>query len=119
MEMNRITGRNEVQAGVAGSDGKAKQEDGYSWTQTEEELELSVDLPSVDDVQSKDIRVKFHPQNVDVSFRNKELLSIRLFERVDVDGCTWTLDRNSANESSALILTLEKLEQAYWPRIKD
>jgi len=38
--LNQITGTNEVQASADGADGVAKVEKGYSWTQTEDELEI-------------------------------------------------------------------------------
>jgi len=119
MEMNRITGRsNEQQPSVDGTDGKAKQEESFSWTQTEEELEVSVILPSKD-VTSKQLDVKFRPQTLHVSCQGDVLAALHLFERVDVDGCTWTIDRSSKDEKPKLVATLEKMESALWPRIKD
>jgi hypothetical protein len=44
-------------------------------------------------------------------------LSIDLFERVDVDGCTWTMDKDKS--SKKLVLTLEKAEEAMWPRLEN
>jgi hypothetical protein len=118
MQMNQITGRgNEhLQPAVAGSDGVAKKEQDYSWTQTEEELELVVPLPDLD-VASKEITIKFKPQFVQISCRKEPLVNLELFERVDVDGCTWTLERGA--DAKKLIVTMEKIEQALWPRIKN
>jgi len=114
LEMNRITGRNETQPEAVG-DGKAKQEDGFAWTQTEEELEVSVSLAA--DATSKDVQVKFRPQSIDMMCKKESVLSIKLFERVDVDGCTWTLEK-SGNDRK-LVVTMEKVEEAFWPRIQD
>jgi hypothetical protein len=114
MEMNRLTGRGgETQAGVAGGEGVAKAEDGYTWTQTEEELELVVSLPT--DAISKDIQVQFRPQCVVVRCQKEVVILLDLFERVDVDGCTWTLDKQK--EERTLVVTMEKMEAALWPRI--
>lgn len=114
MEVNQITGTvGATQAAVDGSDGKVKQESGYSWTQTEEELEISIDLPSAEEVKSKQIQVKFKPKSLVVTCRTEQLLELELFEKVDVDGCTWTLDR------PILVVTMEKVEQALWPRIRN
>lgn len=116
MEKNRITGQQDQhQPAAAGSDGKAKQEDGFSWTQTEEELEICVPLANAENVQPKQVQVKFRPQSLQVRYQNEDLLAFALFERVDVDAGTWTIDRSS----SQLIITLEKVEQALWPRIVD
>jgi CS domain len=126
-QLNQSTGRTDVrQAGVAGSDGNVKQEDGYTWTQTEQEIEILVPLPF--DAISKHVLVKFHPLRVDVLYQKEPITTVQLFERVDVDACTWTLDNNAATTSASgdqqqplkrLVISMEKLEEAYWPRIVD
>jgi CS domain len=125
-QLNQSTGRTDVrQAGVAGSDGNVKQEEGYTWTQTEQELEILVPLPF--DAISKHVLVKFHPLRVDVLYQKEPIITVQLFERVDVDACTWTLDNNAATTSASgdqqplkrLVISMEKLEEAYWPRIVD
>jgi hypothetical protein len=114
MEMNRITGRSDTQPDKVG-DGKSKQEDGYSWTQTEEELEVAVPLPK--DAVAKDVKVKFLSQSIELSCKKETLVAIRLFEKVDVDGCTWTVDKSK--DDLSIVVSMEKVEQAFWPRIKD
>jgi hypothetical protein len=115
MEMNRITGRKDVQPAAVG-DGKSKQEDGYSWTQTQDECEITIAVPK--DTLSKDIKSKFFPQKIEFSCKGDKVLSIKLFESVDVDGCTWTLDKVEDDHRN-LIVSMEKIEQAFWPRIED
>ena len=113
--MNQITGRNDVQASKDGEDGVAKTEDGYSWTQNDEELELVVPVPV--GVAAKDISVRYLPQAIHIKCRNEVILALDLFERVDTDGCTWTLDKDK--DTQRLVVTMEKVEQASWPRIID
>lgn len=116
--LNETTGRTNVrQAAVAGSDGQAVTEEaaGFKWTQTEQELEVVVSLTET--VKSKDVVVKFRPQNLSVTVQKVEQVQIRLFEHVDVDGCTWTIDRSG--QESNLVITMEKAEGALWPRIID
>lgn len=118
LEMNKHTGNdnNHRQVGVAGSDGNVQIEDDYSWTQTEQEIEVVVLLPI--DAISKHVVVKFQPLQLTVLYDKEPKMSIPLFERVDVDACTWTLEGgNSSNRR--LVVTMEKLEEAYWPRIRD
>jgi hypothetical protein len=115
-ELNAMTGQRNTQAGVAGSDGQAKEEDGYSWTQTEGELEVIVRLPA--DATSKQIKVKFHPLSLQVLHQADPLVNLSLFERIDVDSCTWTME-SEAPDAKKLVVTMEKLEEAYWPRIRD
>jgi hypothetical protein len=113
--LNNVTGRSEVQKAVDGEDGIAKAEDDFSWTQTEEELEVVVPLSA--DIQSKDVQVKYLPRSFQVKCRKEPLISLSLFERIEPDGCTWTLDRDG--EEKRLVITLEKVEAASWPRIKN
>jgi len=112
-EMNKITGRSELQQAVDGTDGVAKTEEGYSWTQTEEELEIVVPLP--EGATSKDVNVKYLPKSMEVKCKKEPLVSLSLFARVDPDGCTWTLDRDGNN--SKLVITMEKADPTSWPRI--
>ncbi|KAL3910791.1 MAG: hypothetical protein SGARI_001954 [Bacillariaceae sp.] len=132
MQFNQITGKQqgETQPTVAGSDGVAKAEEGYSWTQSEEEIELTVPLPSssMDNITSKDIVVVFKARKVQVSLKKgggdssssskDPLVSIDIFERVDVDGCTWTIDKGKTG-NSCLVVTLEKADEALWPRLEN
>jgi hypothetical protein len=57
------------------------------------------------------------PQSIVIKCRKEPVLTLQLFERVDPDGCMWTLDRKG--DSLKVVVTLEKVEQALWPRIKD
>ncbi|GAX17889.1 hypothetical protein FisN_18Hh094 [Fistulifera solaris] len=116
MEMNRITGRTDAtQPSVAGSDGKSKVEEGFSWTQTEEELEVTVSMP--EDGSGKDLQIKFRPQALEVRFRQEPLVLLKLFENIDVDSGTWTIDKSATPVK--VIISMEKMEQALWPRIRD
>jgi CS domain len=121
--MNERTGRSDIrQVGVAGSDGQAKVEaDGaYSWTQTESELELVMPLPA--DALSKDVRVQFLPLQLTIRYiseRTPKHLELPLFERIDVDAGTWTLEASDNEPCKRLIVSMEKGEEAYWPRIRD
>lgn len=114
-ELNKLTGRSETQASIAGTDGTEKHEDGYTWTQTEEELEVVIPLAA--SLSSKDVNVRFLQQTMLVKFQKEPILSLELFEHVDPDGCTWTIDRKG--DEVKLVITLEKVEQALWPRIRD
>ena len=115
-QMDRITGRtsqNIQQPAIAGTEGP-KDEGCYSWTQTEEELEVKVELPL--ETNSKSIKVNFRANELQITCMDISL-TLGLFERVDVDGCTWTLESNGTSKS--LVATMEKQEPAYWPRIID
>jgi hypothetical protein len=121
LQFNSLTGkRGETQPAVAGSDGVAKTEEGYVWTQSEEDVEVTVLLPASAAITSKDVSVVFKTRQLTVSLKNGSedvLVSIDLFERVDVDGCTWTIDK--AKEASSVVVTLEKADEALWPRLEN
>lgn len=114
-QQQQIMNHRGTQPAVAGSDGTVQQEEGYSWTQTEEELEVVV---PIEEGIGKDVQVKFRPQALEVYVRNKEpLVLLKLFERIDVDSGTWTIDRSST--PTKIVISMEKMEQALWPRIRD
>ena len=112
-EMNQITGRFESQPTVDGFEAP-KQEVGFNWTQTEEEIEMV--LPLNDGQTSKDIKVSFNSQVIRITISGTEVITCSLFERVDVDGCTWTIETGTTR---TLVVSMEKAEAALWPRLKD
>eukprot|EP00979_Chaetoceros_neogracilis_P011953 scaffold3054_cov224-Chaetoceros_neogracile.AAC.2 len=119
---NEITGTNELQASADGEDGVAKVEKGYSWTQTDEEIEIVISLSSKDgsvittkDVKAGGLKVKYFSKKMNVQFGGEELLSLQYFASVDPDGCTWTLD--STTSGISLVITCEKVDVVTWPRI--
>ena len=115
------------QPDAAGSGDKAQSEDRFSWRQTEQELEVTVPVPGGGGtITSRQVKVDFKPQTLHVSIANSEppvSLLIRLFERVDVDSCTWTLEKSKKESEQdpdqLLVVSMEKVEEALWPRIKD
>ena len=110
-EMNRIQGKSDTQPPAAGTDGKAVQEAGFSFTQDDEEVEVTVGFD--ENVDKKSIKVVFLPKSVTVTYKGEEALNLNLFEKVEVDGCTWQLDGKTS-----LVVTMEKVnEGVMWPRI--
>lgn len=112
--MNQITGKNETQPAKAGEDGIAKEEEGYEWTQTDEEVELVVNL-SDESTASKDIQVEYRPTHVHMKIKGEILLRIDFFARIDPDGCTWTIEKSGKDVK--IVVTCEKVEAISWPRI--
>ena len=108
--INNATGQNLVQQGNDGEDGVAKEEAGYKWTQTDEEVEIVMNIGKLG---KKEIKAKFLSQSVKVN----EVFYLELFGRIDPDGCTWTLDKAGTTGENNLVITCEKCEEASWPRI--
>lgn len=92
------------------------EEPGYHWKQTEEEMEVSVQLPDIRSAP-KDFKVEVKPRQLFITYREMPLLDLPLFEAVDVDGSTWQLDKSGGTQQ--LIITMEKVEQALWSRIRE
>ena len=114
-EMNKITGQvGQTQIGQAGTDGTAATEDGFTWTQGDDELEIVLSnlAPGGSSLSKSAVNVTFRPRFIKVLYSGTEKLSLSLYDAVDVDGCTWTLDGDK------LVVTCEKASEGVWPRIK-
>lgn len=133
-EMNKITGQN-TSSNYNDTDGengipKTEQNGLYSWTQTDEEIEITLPLVDPSDtagttttttLSSKDVKegglvVKFFSKRLLVIFRKKEILSLDVYASIDTDGCTWTLDVDG-DKGTCLVITCEKSDVISWPRI--
>ena len=113
-EMNKLTGRvGELQPSADGEDGIDKQEEGFSWTQTPEEVEIRIECAP--ESTSRDVKVKFLPTRVEAKIKTMTVLSIHFFAPVDPDGCTWTFEKN---DQPTLVLSCEKMDGVSWPQIK-
>lgn len=119
--MNHVSGRSgATQPSHAGTDGAVAKEINFTWTQDEEEIELTVPITITAEeattksavINKNKINVIYRPRVVTVSYNGNEVIRVSLYESVDVDGCTWTLNKNE------LIITCEKADpEKIWPRI--
>jgi hypothetical protein len=92
-----------------GTDGNVAQETNFSWTQEDDDIEITVPLV---DANKKLLKVIFKPKSVQVTYDKKEVATILLYSAIDVDGCTWTVDKEK------VIITVEKADPGRaWPRI--
>ena len=123
--MNSITGKTqELQPDADGENGVAKSEQGYKWTQTDEEVEIVIPLKNEKKIMTSreakaaGLKVKYFPKKLRVEMGGEELLALDFYASVDPDGCTWTLDTDTgSDEASALVVTCEKVDGVSWPRI--
>lgn len=116
MQMNKLTGRNELQSSGPGEEGIDKVEkEGYSWNQTEDEVEVKLHVDK--NTTSKDIKVTFHSKSLIASVRGQDGvgINIKLFMKIEADESTWTLD--TLKSEKMLTITLIKTEAISWPRI--
>ena len=125
--LNEVTGRKgESQPNHAGTEGVAVKVEStdddntcsYSWLQNDEEVELTISLSKKIDgdgmkVNKSLIKVSFQAQKIAVKYDGVTVLELKLYSKLDVDGCTWTLDRNN------LVVTCEKASEGeIWPRLE-
>ena len=130
--IDEITGRGgRSQPDHAGTEGVAVRVEGdggdggggtcsYSWLQNEEEVEITVSLKERaaegggGKVEKSSVRVAFQPRRISVRCGDgPPILEVESYSRLDVDGCTWTLDGDS------LVITCEKASEGeIWPRLE-
>lgn len=124
--INEVTGRKgESQPNHAGTEGvgvkvesrDAENGSSYVWIQNEEEVDISVDLSKkVGDgkkANKNTVKVAFQRQNITIKYDKETVLELKLYSKINVDGCTWTLDNNN------LVMTCEKAsEREMWPRLE-
>jgi len=91
-----------AQAGNNGGTGKEITESGYSWTQTSEEVEIKIPLPS--GTNSKQIKIKFGSRKIKVDVAGKSVVEGDLGGAVILDDCTYTI------ENGVLLVVLGKQE---------
>ena len=63
-------------------------------------------------LNKKLIKVAFLANKVTVKYNNGVVVDIGLYSKLDVDGCTWTLDGDN------LVVTGDKLSEEIWPRLQ-
>jgi len=66
-----------------------KDEDGYSWSQKGEEVQIVFKLPKT--TAKKDVKVGFKAKTLSVNVHGESLLDGALMGQVDTDDCTWCL----------------------------
>ena len=118
-EMNRqITDQNNTQTMVSGlgsrgggemPSGGGGEDEPFSWTQTEEDMEVTVALP--ENTRAKDISVSIKRNSIEVKAKAGGAVLFeapRLFQDIHPDESTWTVG------SDGLVLTLEKSRPGTW-----
>eukprot|EP00930_Biecheleria_cincta_P002845 TRINITY_DN103824_c0_g1_i1.p1 TRINITY_DN103824_c0_g1~~TRINITY_DN103824_c0_g1_i1.p1 ORF type:complete len:303 (+),score=52.82 TRINITY_DN103824_c0_g1_i1:40-948(+) len=90
---------------------------GWRWTQSDEDIEVTVVLP--EGTQRRSLEVKTGSTSLRVAVKSesaKPLLDVVLFSRVRADDVTWTL--GSDERGPYVQITAEKMESGHWPRFE-
>ncbi|KAL3822572.1 hypothetical protein ACHAXA_007683 [Cyclostephanos tholiformis] len=127
--INEVTGREgQRQPDHPGTEGVAVHVNGtddggeYSWLQNDDEIEITIPVKGrVEEDggrttagKKSSIKVAFQTRRISVKRDGETILGLNLYSRLDVDGCTWTLDGDS------LVITCEKASGGeIWPRLED
>lgn len=87
-------------------------DDGYSWSQTAQEVTMQAFLPR--GTRAKQVDVQFLPTKIKVGLRDQPpIIEGELMECVVVDDCTWNLEVANGE----LTITLEKKTDRWWKSV--
>jgi hypothetical protein len=88
----------------------------YKWSQTPDDLEVTVSLPS--GTAKKDLAIKLNAKSISVQLKSadKPLVDLNLFARVLPDESTWTLGESGGLPHVAIMV--EKAEGVTWNRLE-
>ena len=93
--------------------------DGYTWTQTREELEIAVPVPA--GTRARDVKVTFGVKRCKVALKGLKdgapVVDGALSAKVRPDECTWTLQDAADGDGRVLAVTLDKLSPRVWTRL--
>ena len=94
--------------------------DKFSWSQTHDELELSIKPPKNVE-KANQIKVDFKPNKMKISFKDEKnsftpYLDTELHSKISAEDSFWSLDRSNPN-SIKLSITLTKSNDLWWDRI--
>ena len=85
--------------------------DNSSWTQTLEEVSISIKTES--GINKKDVQIKLGISNMKAIIKGEEILNGEYFDKIVPDGCTWTLARHGG-EYCTIDIVLEKMNKQKW-----
>ena len=86
--------------------------DDYAWSQTDDEVEMVVDVPA--GTKAKDVKVAFKAESVEVVVGGAATAKAeRLYRRVRPDECTWTIEGGKK-----VVVTLAKVDEQVWHAIE-
>ena len=118
IQQQATTTTNTAAAAAAAGDTTMEEEDNnndskYTWTQTDDEIEMKFIVPT--DTKSKNVKVKFGQKSLKVSLVGLDIAVIdedgilcngELWDDIDIDGSTFTLQNENSNRE--LCISLEK-----------
>ena len=89
--------------------------DTYYWTQTLKDLTIFVDVPK--DLKGKDVNCVVKSSSILLVAKGVTYLNGALEESVKLSESMWTINRGDANDSTQIIITLDKSRQNWWKQV--
>ena len=116
--LSGLMNQNAAMAGIgaAGDGGNGFREgkgNGYTWSQTDEEVELR--FPVASGTKAKYVKVNFGRTSLKVTVAGQTLLCGELGGAVEVDDSTFTIEDANDGSGKELCVTLGKKERYTWP----
>ena len=74
------------------------------------------DAPCAKIESSKDVQLESKTLSLHFKIKLNLLVVVQLFERIVVDGCTWTLEKSNDKLGMMIVVTIEETEAAMWGR---
>mmetsp|Transcript_20123 Transcript_20123/g.50151 ORF Transcript_20123/g.50151 Transcript_20123/m.50151 type:complete len:378 (-) Transcript_20123:37-1170(-) len=104
-------GMGDGDGGMPGGDG-----DGYTWSQTDDEVEVSMEVPA--GTRARDVKIAFTSTAMRVTVGLAETLALpALFRRVRPDECTWTIEGGTNADPTTVVATLAKVDEEVWHQL--
>mmetsp|Transcript_9691 Transcript_9691/g.23385 ORF Transcript_9691/g.23385 Transcript_9691/m.23385 type:complete len:289 (+) Transcript_9691:2-868(+) len=101
-----INATNPGGAQQAEDESTVKNEDGFTWTQSEEDLEIVLDVG--EGVKASAIKAQFKTQALSLTVGGDKKIDMDLYDKVRPDDCNWTVSKGK------VVVTLEKVREGRW-----
>ena len=89
--------------------------EGYTWSQTDDEIELTLIVP--DGTKAKDLVVGFKPKSVTVALKDVGGTFVdvpNLYRKTRPDESTWTVDSGRDGTGTKVVVTIAKVDEQVW-----
>lgn len=116
MMSNALGGGANTGGGMASNDatnsGEQTTDDGYVWSQTEDEVELKFSVAP--GTKARDVKVKFQSKALQVSVSGENICNGETFGNLILDDCTYTIQDVAGKDNRELCVILGKKTPENW-----
>uniref|UniRef100_A0A7S0VYS5 CS domain-containing protein n=1 Tax=Hemiselmis tepida TaxID=464990 RepID=A0A7S0VYS5_9CRYP len=101
-----INAQNPGGAPEAEDESTVKEEEGFTWSQSEEDVEICLEVG--EGVKAGAVKAQFKPQSLAVTVGGEKRIDVELYDKVRPDDCNWTMSKGKVT------ITLEKVREGRW-----